>query len=112
LVGENRHELIDVGPDGLQLGVGILSAGLQLCHQRLGGGCALHGGEGIELGGCDGGFISGVIAEGLGQLLAKLCLAGLETGDHADDSIEQSSHGSERKEKETKKAEGHGTPRS
>ena len=47
----------------------------------------------IALGGGDGGLISRVIAEGLGELLTQVGLTGLETGDHADDAIEQGSHG-------------------
>ena len=71
-VGESRHELIEVGADGIELALGVSGGGLQLGHQRLRGGGAFHGSEGIALGGGDGGLISGVIAEGIGELLAQI----------------------------------------
>jgi hypothetical protein len=45
-------------------------------------------------------------------LLTEAGLTGLEAGDHADDAIEQGSHGSEGREEVMKEeSEGHGTPR-
>ena len=67
--------------------------------------------ERIALGSGDGGFIGSVIAQGIGELLTQVGLTGLEAGDHADDAIEQGSHGSQGIEKEMEETEAHGTPR-
>ncbi len=73
--------------------LGVSSGGLQLGHQRLGRGGTLHRGESIALRSGDGGLIGSVIAEGLSELLAQVRFTGLEAGNHADDAIEQGSHG-------------------